>query len=387
MAMKAQSLFPKTRIAVHMDDLWLSRKVRSLAGAERLRSFTDATAAAREIIRRHLPFLLAEDLGQTRIHSVLIGDHDWLEALMVETIVTACTLRYGKPAFTFFCADPHAFHDRLFTRYPDLASAADIRVGQVSVNAHSPLSMVQTEDLSLQGPVTAVYCALDDEAQSLATAIALRDLVQSDDAEVKAPIFVHMVGSGMARPAPASRLAPLQIVPFGDLSDIARASDILSVHGDAAEQAWHKAYLSFAPDDKAASKPWDDLPEEFRLSNLRAVGHIYAKLFEAGFDLRPWLATHDSWKTLPALAKGENIWRDEAEHLKLAVLEHERWIADRRMSGWVGGAVRDNQRKVHDNIVPFDELSEELKSYDFKFVDILAKVLPHAKDGLVRRAT
>ncbi len=384
LAMAAQRRFPHIDVATRMADLWLARSLHSLPGAETLRAFTEANAAAREIVRRHPPFLTARDLGQARIHSVLVGAPDWIEALMVEIILSACTLTFGKPAFTLICADADGFRERLFARYPDLSAAAFVSVYPGADNAHAPLTPRHVEELTRQGPVTGLYCASDDEASSLAAAVALRHMV-ARDAYLTAPIFVRISGQGMERPTAGSRLAAHALVPFGALSDIARATGIISVHGEQAEKAWHKAYLAFAPNDKAAAKPWAELSEEFRVSNQRAVGHMYAKLFEAGFDLRGWLATHDPWEELPSLAQAEaHLWRNAAERTRLAELEHERWIADRRMSGWVSGGMRDNARKIHDNIVPFDALSDELKAYDYQFVDLLDKVLKRRADGMQR---
>ena len=126
------------------------------------------------------------------------------------------------------------------------------------------------------------------------------------------------------------------------------------------------------------------MSEEYRNSNQRAVAHIYAKLYEAGFDLRAWLAKHDPWIFLPELARGETVCDTPERRDRLARLEHERWIADRRMSGWRGGPQRDNLRKVHDNFVPFDALTPEVQSYDVKFVDLLDRILKHSRTGMRR---
>lgn len=385
LAIQAQARYPHLNIATRLVDQWLAARLHSISGAEKLRAFTEADAAAREIIRRHPPYLTAQDLGHSRIHSLMIGDHDWLEALAVETMLSACTLTFGKPAFTFVSLDPAAFRARLFDRYPDLANAADVAFFAAKGGGHASLSPQNRDDLDRLGAITAAYCALEDATASLSTALALHDLVLHDPA-FAAPIFVHARGQGMPRPVPGSRLTPSELVPFGALSDIGHATGILSVHGQEAEKAWHKAYMAIAPSDKQAAKPWEELPEEFRISNQRAVAHMYAKLFEAGFDLRPWLAGHDPWAELPTLAPGETLWRDEAQRTRLAELEHERWIADRRMSGWVAGQERDNARKVHDNIVRFAQLSDETKGYDYLFIDLLNKVLKRSKNGLRRHS-
>ena len=383
LALKAERQLTRASIAVRLSDLWLARSLHTLPGAERLRAFTDDQAGAREIVRRHLPFLAADQFGQTKIHSLLIGDHDPLEALMVEIILSACTLTFGRPSFSFVCPDPEGFLARLHDRFPEIEQAADITASKAVISGHGPW---EAPDNAITDPasVSGVYVCLSDDAQSLATGLQIRERLLRDEA-FQAPIFVRLSQQeGLERPTAGSLLTKGQLIPFGGHSDIARATGVLTVHGEDAEKAWHQAYLKFAPGDAAASLSWDQLSEEYRNSNQRAVAHIYAKLYEAGFDLRAWLAKHDPWIVLPELARGETVCDTPERRDRLARLEHERWIADRRMSGWRGGPQRDNLRKVHDNFVPFDALTPEVQSYDVKFVDLLDRILKHSRTGMRR---
>ena len=64
------------------------------------------------------------------------------------------------------------------------------------------------------------------------------------------------------------------------------------------------------------------------------------------------------------------------EHLELLVrMEHDRWSADRVLEGWTLNAFRDNKRKHHLNLVPYDELTETIKQLDrdsvFQMIEIL----------------
>jgi hypothetical protein len=122
-----------------------------------------------------------------------------------------------------------------------------------------------------------------------------------------------------------------------------------------------------------------------RASNRRVVGHIPTKLAALGFDLDPWLALPDEERPWPPpLAPGAALFRDDAERTRLAVLEHERWMADRRLNGWRQGATRDNARKIHTDFVPFDDLSETVKGFDYAVVDCLDSYLPRRPGGLER---
>lgn len=43
---------------------------------------------------------------------------------------------------------------------------------------------------------------------------------------------------------------------------------------------------------------------------------------------------------------------------------HEVWARNRMDQGWVFGAVRNDEKKEHPCLIPYEELSEEEKKYD-----------------------
>lgn len=49
---------------------------------------------------------------------------------------------------------------------------------------------------------------------------------------------------------------------------------------------------------------------------------------------------------------------------ELARNVHEVWSANRRTDGWTYGPVRDDEKKQHPCLVPYDELPEREKDYD-----------------------
>ncbi len=56
------------------------------------------------------------------------------------------------------------------------------------------------------------------------------------------------------------------------------------------------------------------------------------------------------------------------QHLAiLARMEHERWAAPLWMAGWKPGP-RDDTRRIHPNLVPYDELDQGTKNYDIEQV-------------------
>jgi hypothetical protein len=311
-----------------------------------------------------------------------MGELDWLEAVMAETILSAGTLRFGKPRFTFVCAGADLFKTRLIERYPEIEAEADL--GFVEARGSRPWELVGFDMAHMPDtPATGVYSLFPDGANALTAAVTFLPHARAV-AGFNAPLFVLAAGDGFARPRPGQALEAFAIVPFGGVKEIAEACGLAAIEADVAEREYHEAYRRFGPTSGDANKPWADLKEEYRISNRRAVMHIYAKLFEAGFDLRTWMGGHDVWRELPTMAPDERLYRNDQERDRLAELEHRRWISDRRLSGWRYGPERDNARKLHPDIKPFDELTPEVQGYDRQFIEVLDKLLKRKKDGLRR---
>ena len=55
--------------------------------------------------------------------------------------------------------------------------------------------------------------------------------------------------------------------------------------------------------------------------------------------------------------------------LNCAIVEHERWLASHKLMGYVFGETKDYVKKMHNCIVPWNDLSEETQSYDCNVVD------------------
>ncbi len=49
---------------------------------------------------------------------------------------------------------------------------------------------------------------------------------------------------------------------------------------------------------------------------------------------------------------------------ELARLEHRRWREERLAHGWIAGDPRDDERRVHPDLVPYDELPEQSREYN-----------------------
>jgi hypothetical protein len=117
------------------------------------------------------------------------------------------------------------------------------------------------------------------------------------------------------------------------------------------------------------NRPWADLPETARDANRITADHFEVKMRAVGYRI---------------VARGEGsdptvLNPDELE--MLARMEHDRWAADRLLDGWTHGPVRDNKRKLHPNLVPYDKLTERVKQLDRDSVLQMVEIL--SAEGLV----
>ena len=106
---------------------------------------------------------------------------------------------------------------------------------------------------------------------------------------------------------------------------------LLAGAGEGMARAVHAAYVAARkegptdPDDPSLVN-WRDLHEELRASSRAQAAHLGEKLREIGCGIAP-LAEWD--------APEASLTDDEIE--TLAILEHDRFVAERRAAGWLSG--------------------------------------------------
>ena len=205
-----------------------------------------------------------------------------------------------------------------------------------------------------EGPV---YVCLPDEDDAIATGLRL---ARNDDRDVivclprEAPFRQALAASG-------------RLVVFGVLDEACREEAIAadSIVGRAA-RAIHEQYRTQAArrGESAATNPsmlpWARLPAHLKESNIAQAEHIGTKLHEIGASLT----------TMPPETSFEFT---EEEVLRLARLEHVRWVSEREAAGFRHGPRRDE--KHHPDLVDWSNLSEESREKDISAVRYLPELL------------
>ena len=119
------------------------------------------------------------------------------------------------------------------------------------------------------------------------------------------------------------------------------------------------------PAGDPALRPWSLLSPWLRRSNLAVVDDIPSKLTALGLELT----------TRPAGDPDPELVRMFTEHIdELGELEHGRFTAERVLSGWTSG-MRNPTRFVTPYLLPWTQLSDEIKKYDNEVMRDVPEVL------------
>ena len=171
-----------------------------------------------------------------------------------------------------------------------------------------------------------------------------------------------------------SGLPNLQELPFDSatLRAFVMPSDHDLAPADQEEMAkcFHARYVSSSARRLPPNmQPWDRLDGTFKRANLEQARYSVEILQAAGFQVQ-------KVDGLPAVLSDFT----DAEVERMAELEHGRWNVERLRDGWRYGKTRDDSRKIHDCLVSWTELPDDIRNYDRDAVRAFPEIL--AKAGL-----
>jgi hypothetical protein len=380
LARAAREAAPTAQITVLMRDVRLAEDAAATLNEPRTRVLSTAAVSARALAAAHPPFLIAKRLGHPRVHALMIGFGQQGQAIARDLIVNCRTTYLDLPRITVIDPQAKALEGVLRVRAPELDHCADTLFidGEIGGRAVRPNPAVIARDLAAGGPLTVAYVCLTEDVDALSAAATLQSLLRAMDID-QPPIFVQLRKAQVLGDGGGPGLDAL--TAFGELDSVLEASEFLSASPDVAARAFCEAYRASLPaaerDDPGnrSAFPWDRLDETWRQANRDAVAHVAAKL--ASVDIQP-----DRWRAvagMPQLLDGERLFHGHSDLELLARLEHERWMAQRRMDGWrnTDAPAKDQQRRLHPSLQGYDALTEQVKEYD----RVIVRQTQHAIGG------
>jgi RyR domain len=241
-----------------------------------------------------------------------------------------------------------------------------------------------------------VYVCLDDDATGIAVGDAVLRLLSGEKTTIVVAIphssVLGQVAAGTDLDKEAARRSEDQ--PSGPtavrtikaarlvlVSVVRTVYSIAAVRTGMNEQlakAIHESYRQHAIDrgDSVETgdsvQPWDQLPEDLKDSNREQAWDIGRKLAMVGLS------------AVPRGTASGGVSLSDRDIEKLAKAEHRRWMNERTAKGWRHGPVRDNNCKLHPDLVDWEYLSEESRDKDRSAVRAIPEHLAAAGLQVIR---
>jgi hypothetical protein len=228
--------------------------------------------------------------------------------------------------------------------------------------------------VELPSPPCAYFICLGDGELSYATALRLESGLKERLIEVS-PIYFHQQqdhDSEMPTHREASSLRP-----FGSAREGLDEEMVLQVRRDALARRIHDHYLAMALQrgarigDRPALREWDRLPYTLKRENRSQADHHLYKLRQIGCRVRDG-------------GGGKSFAFEQDELEKLAAAEHSRWCASRLVAGWRHGVARDDDKKIHPDLVSYEALGEAVRELDRDAIRNLPALFGEMKWDIVR---
>lgn len=350
-----------------------------------LRLVNPAKSAALDLITRVNFNALAQDQGQEGVTLVVIGTTNVAAEVVTHFLRVSPSTLSRKPRVCWLVEDRAELLRLLSLDYAPLAGLLSM------ADATPPLAWAVSMEVFEAGPARAIY----DETTiaSFQSAIGQPSaIVVAEDPDrysktniqigtalrqisrwltcLEAPIFVHSEKksaedqfllctdyAGGELPVSQKKLPKTDVMseviePFGRSDEVYNWGEGESTR-EALAQQLHAEYLVDRQSDpdqdqhRAASlAPWVTLSETYKNANRRAADQLRMLEFAKNQLL--------DGTEKPSAAALE----------QLASIEHDAWWIDRELDGWRFEPTRDNKRKYHPNLVPYDDLSDEIQEYD-----------------------
>ena len=346
-------------------------------------SFFDANSSSfavrlfnrRETIARNIFKICAPDLYYRPInkashpmHILFIGFEALTREMILQAALTAHYTDFRIPRVTVLCpVDRREQVERFLYRYPHLEETV-----RIEFVYHDPMTICASEWREMQSttPFSVCYVAMQRDVEGILSARRLNRLrrlgglpalnlvvclnQQNFLADIIDDDFLPITLN-------KNRLPEHEPIEYFETLDETISIDVVVNEAlDTLARTMHNAYLKAQllrggiAENNASLIKWSELPEHKKRANRHAAAHIDVKLRLAG-----------------CIAYGREAAAPEVEFPPgtqtlemLAQLEHRRWMADKHLAGYSYGELRDEDRMLHPDLIPWEKLSEADREKD-----------------------
>ena len=221
---------------------------------------------------------------------------------------------------------------------------------------------VDIEDLYNKNDISANYICENDELKILQIIKAL----QESEYLNKVQRFVFINNS--------KNISSLLVDKYTKIIDISKEvgifDNIIDESLDDMAKTIHNDYIVKLIEankriaDKETHQDWDLLPDEIKDRNRMQADHMRIKIRSMGC------------KEVPTnFPKNAHDWINDSRFEALSKAEHNRWNAYMYYKGWKQGDKKDERKKTHPDIIPYEKLDDYIKQYDRNTIENIPVLL------------
>jgi hypothetical protein len=349
-----------------------------------------------DTLARYPLYASADKQGAERVHLLIIGFARFAGVFLEEAVQDSIAGSLEMPCITIIARDARSLAAGFARDKPAYGLACDVDFvvcdtlealldDGKTVDEAGSLSRAALMARDAAAPVTAILLCLSSDADNLAAALVLR-AVRRRSGRFFAPTFVHMYAPGGSGDVFLHADKDGIVDPFDAIIPVRLSREALAIEilaegeRDEIARRIHANFRALAGDQQRANTSWAALSETFRRADRHAADHIAAKLWSLGLaterhSTESAFAVDADWERRAAL--------DPSDLDRLARLEHRRWIADRVLEGWAFSSQRDDDLRLHPDLVPFDAVTRQDQEKDRGQVMALRNVVKEAarRDG------
>lgn len=311
--------------------------------------FTVYERAARLLAQKYAPDRFADFSKESEIqpHILIAGFNEMGQALLLQVGKMFHFANRTKLKATVFYSD-HVLVKDFYRKYPSVDEVIDLNfLEQTDCTKRNIKGKTGNSDVQV------IFICVTDETKALEVFNTLS--VFKSDTKL---VFCHENSDGFSE-----RIVRVNIDHFYVNSETLNIDSIIKEKNDRQAMLVHQSYLTKekASNDeniktlkKLTHLDWNNLTERTKNANRNQADHIRIKLRAAGCKTS-------------VMNYGEALYdfSKDSELLEvLAEVEHRRWNAEQLLNGWIYGKKRNNELKIHDNIVPYSDLPDSIKKYD-----------------------
>jgi hypothetical protein len=332
--------------------------VKNISDAFVLKVFNINESSARHLFETYPPDREGISFESNKIVQILIfGFGPAGEALALQTAQIGHYLNGKKPKILIIDQQAKIKINDFLSRYPTFNSFCDI--DSISIASDNPqvfnkvLPYINAKHL-----LNSIVLCYENKTENLLLGLQFDNVDWQNDVR----IFIQTNDE-----FPISTFSDI-VKSYGPPSVVCSHGAIYSEFIDKKAIAFHNYYLDKRkkePDfgKKAADVSWMELSQEYKDSNRKAVDHIGVKIRSIGY------------KIVDINNSKPQIILSDKEILRLAQLEHKRWLAERSLAGWTYNEERNNKKRESPDLVEWDKLSKETQDYDINAVKSIPSVL------------